>query len=265
MATVKIATLGDSGIGKKWLLLRWLKAKSFDRANDGKGVFLCEDGTSVSYQVSLYNEKQLRPFRLQEDIILLCFAINEPDTFARLKTFWLPYAVLSEKPIFLVGLRADCRDKVEHSGGRGLTSEAEEKEFAYSSKIITHYFEVSARTGIVCDTLLGMAIGASLDYQESHNDMDAWLSQRAQTKHKVPSPIHGLLTQYAQGKRDEAEASTFVYIILFFATGEENPRLKVASADYGYTLEELKTLKGQGKTAREVAGEIVSRGVDEED
>ena len=58
---------------------------------------------------------------------------------------------------------------------------------------------------------------------------------------------------------------TVCYSSVYFSTGVVHPRLKVACADYGYTQVELAAFKAQGKTARDLAQEIVARGVYEGD
>ena len=54
------------------------------------------------------------------------------------------------------------------------------------------------------------------------------------------------------------ENCTFRYIVNYF-NGCQPDRLKIALYDFGYTLRELEILQKEGKTARDIALEIVSR------
>ena len=83
---------------------------------------------------------------------------------------------------------------------------------------------------------------------------------------KVPMPqgIHGLLARCLAAGNTALGGTTFRYIHDFLATGDEKAqaaRLGVACADFGYTLAELRALRAAGKTGRDVAAEVVGRGV----
>lgn len=81
-------------------------------------------------------------------------------------------------------------------------------------------------------------------------------------KKPMPTMVHSLLQQFLDNKRN-LDGLTFRYIADYLETGENNQpyRLEVACSDFGYTLKELQMLHINGKTARDVAEEIVGRGV----
>jgi len=54
---------------------------------------------------------------------------------------------------------------------------------------------------------------------------------------------------------------TFRYIAEYLETNIQPYRLEVACSDFGYTLCEIDSLRMNGKTTRDIAAEIVSRGV----
>jgi hypothetical protein len=90
-------------------------------------------------------------------------------------------------------------------------------------------------------------------------DFAAGLAER---KSVLPSIVVGILTEYAaDGDKAHLEYTTFRHIDTFLASGEVAPRLWVACGDFGYPLEELQQLRAAGKTGRQVAAEVVARGV----
>jgi hypothetical protein len=93
----------------------------------------------------------------------------------------------------------------------------------------------------------------------------AWLVAQAQVKKQLPPAAFTAIKGWMEtpgSKAGDIPHVTFTYIAAFFETGKEADRLKVACADYGYTIDELKALKAAGKTAKDVAAEIVARGMD---
>ena len=84
----------------------------------------------------------------------------------------------------------------------------------------------------------------------------------AERKSALPPAVVGILTDYVtDGDKAHLDCTTFQHIDAFLATGEEAPRLWVACGDFGYTLGELQRLRAAGKTGRQVAAEVVARGV----
>lgn len=90
-----------------------------------------------------------------------------------------------------------------------------------------------------------------------------WSAEQQATREKMPLAVHSILLRYIQNSATDLSWTTFRHIAAYFATGTRGARLEVACADFGYTFEELEALRGAGKTAKDVASEIVGRGVDD--
>ena len=94
------------------------------------------------------------------------------------------------------------------------------------------------------------------------NGWSEFVEKQSRLKHRMPRPVHTLLTKYVNGDPVSLENTTFKYINRFLETGdvtEQFARLEVACTDFGYTLDELKQLRSEGKNGLDVAREIVSR------
>lgn len=92
-----------------------------------------------------------------------------------------------------------------------------------------------------------------------------WVVAGQQKKDPLPSAFYFYLQTWVNANpiihARGMPGSTFDYVIRFFATGEEHARLPIALADIGYTLDELKALKAEGKTAKDLGNVILERGV----
>jgi hypothetical protein len=96
--------------------------------------------------------------------------------------------------------------------------------------------------------------------------MPLWGEVNASAKKSpMSAPVHSILASYAVGGSSAGlRGTTFLHIDNFLASGEagaQPARLRVACADFGYTLDELRALRAAGKLGRDVAAEVVSRGV----
>jgi hypothetical protein len=56
---------------------------------------------------------------------------------------------------------------------------------------------------------------------------------------------------------------SFKHVIAYMDKGHAGPELAVALVDYGYTRDEIDAAKAAGKTARDIAREIVNHGYDD--
>ena len=88
-----------------------------------------------------------------------------------------------------------------------------------------------------------------------------WAAHAASTQaRKAPMPprVRSLLKRFvAEG--GPLEGSTFTHIANFFKGAADAERLEVACADFGYSIAELRALANAGKTAQDVATEIIAR------
>ena len=119
---VKLVTVGDIITGKTPLVIRYIKGTFpsewiptvFDYWTDHKVV----DGTNVDIEVvdvSGYEDyARLWPMVAYPgtDVVLLCFAIDTPSSFANVKERWCPELGhhCPGTPILLVGTKEDLRD-----------------------------------------------------------------------------------------------------------------------------------------------------------
>jgi hypothetical protein len=100
------------------------------------------------------------------------------------------------------------------------------------------------------------------DYLICHERLVEFAAELAERKSALPPAVVGILSDYAtDGDKTHLGFTTFRHIDAFLATGEEAPRLWVACGDFGYTLGDLQRLRAAGKTGRQVAAEVVARGV----
>ena len=91
---------------------------------------------------------------------------------------------------------------------------------------------------------------------------NAYAAAQCSDKKPMPSTIYNFLQEFIENKRN-LDGTTFRYIAEYLETGDniQPYRLEVACSDFGYTLCEIDSLRMNGKTTRDIAAEIVSRGV----
>lgn len=92
-----------------------------------------------------------------------------------------------------------------------------------------------------------------------------WLDERCKTKNKLYIGAYTCIKNWFEtGNIENLSYCTFRYIVEFFDNKPQHPRFKTACSDYGYTIEEITGLKNSGKTAKDIAKEILDRGVNED-
>lgn len=145
MRSVKCVIVGDGAVGKTSLLISYT-TNTFPQDyiptvfDNYTTTIALNDGDSAEPQVFRLNlwdtagqeeYDRLRPLSYpQTDIFLLCFSINEPNSFENVKDKWFPeirhntnyenlelFRVCGKYPILLVGTKADLRDD-EHEQDR---------------------------------------------------------------------------------------------------------------------------------------------------
>jgi len=93
-----------------------------------------------------------------------------------------------------------------------------------------------------------------------------WLDKRSTTKNKLYIGAYTCIKKWYELEDIKfLNSCTFRYIVEFFENKPPNPRFKTACSDYGYSIEELTELKNSGKTAKDIAKEILDRSVNESD
>jgi Ras family protein A len=96
---------------------------------------------------------RLRPLSYPDtDVILLCFAVDNPDSFQNVQEKWIPEInhFCNSVPVLLVGTKSDLRysdEVLKRLGERQLKPIAPEQGISMSSKIGAHaYLECSAKS-----------------------------------------------------------------------------------------------------------------------
>lgn len=107
--------------------------------------------------------------------------------------------------------------------------------------------------------------------QEFLDGYEAWLDNNTTIKHQIQPGAYSVIKRWVESKEDKVlHGCTFRYIVKYmeepggFAPGDL-PRLRVAFADFGYTLADINKLLDVHKTSLDVAQEILARGVDDSD
>ncbi|KAJ1421416.1 ras-related gtp-binding protein [Ochromonadaceae sp. CCMP2298] len=148
---LKLLTIGDSGVGKTWLLMRWAGAADLiDKRSrslptigvDFKMKTVSIDGRRVKIQVwDTAGQERFRTitnsyFRHSHGILLV-FDVTDPRSFANIRS-WIGQIELHDKeglPTILVGNKCDLEDQRAVARDQ---AEAVAKEFGIT------YFETSA-------------------------------------------------------------------------------------------------------------------------
>ncbi|GFU16983.1 ras-related protein rac-2 [Nephila pilipes] len=111
---VRIAVVGDRGCGKSCLIL---SAKNQTLPDPEENFF------SKRYPLDLEGTKgmvvdvdEFREVYQDSDVILLCFALNDPSSFESISNKWVLREHLPKKRCILVGLKQDLRKIGDLSG-----------------------------------------------------------------------------------------------------------------------------------------------------
>jgi hypothetical protein len=94
----------------------------------------------------------------------------------------------------------------------------------------------------------------------SGEGFEKWLKAQQSTKKPFSPqcPAMDILRRFVHQDEPVVEGTTFFYIAEYFK-GTCHERLPIACADFGYTRKELDQLAKDGKTAKDVAKEIIER------
>lgn len=98
--------------------------------------------------------------------------------------------------------------------------------------------------------------------------MDNYIYVLQRQKRPTSFAAHLIIKKWHDsGRTDQGMGMcTFKHIINYMSWNQvDKSRLPVALADYGFTLEELDSALKEGKTAKDIAAEIIARGVDDDD
>ena len=94
---------------------------------------------------------------------------------------------------------------------------------------------------------------------------DAWIDRQQRIREPLQSAFYYCVQAWMNATpvvhANGVPGTTFNYVVQFFKTGERHARLPVALGDIGYTLDEITVLKQEGKTAEDIAREMLARGI----
>jgi Ras family protein A len=111
---------------------------------------------------------RLRPLSYPDtDVVLVCFSINEPSSLDNVMERWHPELVhfLPNVPRILVGLKADLRDKLEHTPS-SLVPQGEAEAVASKIGAIGGYLECSSLTKENVDCIFEKALCLTINTTE---------------------------------------------------------------------------------------------------
>jgi Ras homolog gene family, member A len=112
---------------------------------------------------------RLRPLSYPDtDVVLVCFSIDEPNSLDNVLERWHPELLhfLPSVPRLLVGLKADLRDKVEHTPA-SLVPQGEAEAVAVKIGASGGYLECSALTKENVDYVFEKALGLTINIKEN--------------------------------------------------------------------------------------------------
>lgn len=124
MQSVKCVLVGDSGVGKTYLLFTYIK-KTFPKEyipgfSDTYTTQVNVDGQTLSLNLGdTAGREDYERFRLlcynQVNVIIICFSIDSPTSCENVKRKWHPEVKhhCPDVPVLLVGTKSDLRDDQE--------------------------------------------------------------------------------------------------------------------------------------------------------
>ncbi|GAB5592491.1 hypothetical protein Unana1_07391 [Umbelopsis nana] len=159
----KLVVVGDGGCGKTSLLVVYQKKEfpvkyvptvfenyiSLVQLDNGKSVELALWDTAGQEDYD-----RLRPLSYPEtDVVLICFAIDQPTSFSNIQDRWLPEVIhFCEKiPLILVGMKIDLRKnekRISDLNAIGHNLISYEEGTSLAREIGAKYFECSAKENI---------------------------------------------------------------------------------------------------------------------
>ncbi|CAB1436915.1 unnamed protein product [Pleuronectes platessa] len=168
--SVKCVLVGDSGVGKTALLVRFTSETFPDTYKptvfDNTGVEVYMDGVQIS--LGLWdtggndNFRQIRPRSYQQaDVVLICYSVANPNSLANVQHKWMAEVRenLPRVPVLVVATQTDLRETGAHRSGcisaaegRRMAQEVHAKGYlecsSLSNRGVQQVFEYAVRTAV---------------------------------------------------------------------------------------------------------------------
>ncbi|XP_019955907.1 rho-related GTP-binding protein RhoH [Paralichthys olivaceus] len=168
--SVKCVLVGDSGVGKTALLVRFTSETFPDTYKptvfDNTGVEVYMDGVQIS--LGLWdtggndNFRQIRPRSYQQaDVVLICYSVANPNSLANIQHKWIAEVRenLPRVPVLIVATQTDLRETGAHRGscisaaeGRRMAHSVHAKGYlecsSLSNRGVQQVFEYAVRTAV---------------------------------------------------------------------------------------------------------------------
>lgn len=124
-SAIKCVVIGDGGVGKTCLMKTYVDdcfpAEYVPTVFDNYTAVLRIDGQNINLGLwdtsGQSNYDRLRPLAYpQTDVFLLCFAVNNKDSYDNVRLRWFPEVRhhCPTTPVILVGTKLDTRDETDH-------------------------------------------------------------------------------------------------------------------------------------------------------
>jgi len=192
---LKIVLVGDSGVGKTWLLSRAqelyatfsddgysLFKKPFEPSKVYSPTVFESYFTNIdtqhlgNYQTNIWDTggwwifNSVRPLTyVGADVFMLCFDVTKPESFNNITKCWLPEVQKYQPgiPVLFVGTKSDLRAENESSGSIRFVSVSEAE--AVAQLMGSLYQETSAQTGEHVDKAFDSAVKLAHTHRQGGN------------------------------------------------------------------------------------------------
>ena len=172
----KLVVVGDGGVGKTCLLLRYAKdefnAAYVPTVFETMIVDVVVDGVDV--ELSLWDTAgqedydRLRPLSYTDThVVLIAFSVNRQDTLKNVSLKWITEVshFCPDSPILLVGTKSDTREDPDSNSDDFVSKEEAEKVATELGAI--GYVECSALKNIGIERVFDLAIESTFSQEET--------------------------------------------------------------------------------------------------
>ena len=172
----KLVVVGDGGVGKTCLLLRYAKdefnAAYVPTVFETMIVDVVVDGVDV--ELSLWDTAgqedydRLRPLSYTDThVVLIAFSVNRKDTLKNVSLKWITEVshFCPDSPILLVGTKSDTREDTDSNPDDFVSKEEAEKVATELGAI--GYVECSALKNIGIERVFDLAIESTFSQEET--------------------------------------------------------------------------------------------------